>query len=142
MKRIKYLTAVLLTVALLAGCGGGGDSSVVDMTVYSSTMRYSQLVDMLYENPEEYLGKEIKVCGSFDIYHSDKTGEDLLFCVVLDSTACCSEEIEFVLAEGQSYPEDCPEPDEWVTVQGTFAEFDAGGGSAGYRLENTWIVPG
>ena len=43
-------------------------------------------------------------------------------CVVPDATACCSEGIEFILAdrENLSYPEDYPEEEEDITIIGVY----------------------
>ena len=40
----------------------------VDLTVLSSTMVYSEVYNMLYNDPAHYLGKTVKARGGFSIY--------------------------------------------------------------------------
>ena len=40
----------------------------VDLTVLSSTMVYSEVYNMLYNDPAHYLGKTVKARGEFSIY--------------------------------------------------------------------------
>ena len=120
--RLKGMTAVLLAGLLLTGCGGEEDESVdIDMTVMSATMVYSEIFNMMLE-PESYAGKTIKLDGWFSGYEDPSNGKVYTMCVVPDATACCSEGIEFVLADSGklSYPEDYPEAEEDITIIGVY----------------------
>ena len=44
------------------------DGVDVDLTVLSSTMVYSEVYNMLYNDPAHYLGKTVKARGGFSIY--------------------------------------------------------------------------
>ena len=44
------------------------DGVDVDLTVLSSTMVYSEVYNMLYNDPAHYLGKTVKARGEFSIY--------------------------------------------------------------------------
>ena len=93
----------------------------IDLTAMSSTMVYAEVLNMVTD-PEPYLGKTIKASGPFASYHDESTGNDYYACIVQDATACCSEGIEFVLAEGYEYPKE----GETVTVQGTLDAYVEG----------------
>ena len=89
MKTIrKHLISVLLIVVVLvslSACGSSGtaESSAapvdvsswadtapvdLDLTVLSSTMVYAEVYNMLYNDPESYLGKTVRARGEFSIY--------------------------------------------------------------------------
>lgn len=44
------------------------DGAEVDLTVLSSTMVYAEVYNMLYNDPESYLGKTVRARGEFSIY--------------------------------------------------------------------------
>lgn len=91
----------------------------IDLTVMSGTMVYSQVYDMT-RNPSRYVGKTVKVQGTFNAFYSDETGLFYPAVIVQDATACCAQGIEFVLAGDPKYPEFYPAPDALVTVVGEF----------------------
>ncbi len=100
----------------------------VDLTVLSATMVYSEVYNMVY-HPEDYIGKTVKMDGTFAYYHDEATGGDYFACIVQDATACCAEGIEFVLAGEHAYPEDYPALDEDICVVGEFDTYLEGGNS-------------
>lgn len=123
--------ALILTAALLvplAACTGrnaaelGGDGIDLDLTRLSSTMVYAEVYNMRY-TPEDYYGKIVRIEGLFSAYRNPDTGEYYYNCVIPDATACCSQGLQFFLAdESLSYPEDFPENGTTVTVLGTFTK--------------------
>ena len=71
---------------------GAGDT--VDLTELSGTMLYSELTNILYYDPDSYLGKTIKMTGRFGVYEQlDENGNPIpdapvqVACVVMDATA-------------------------------------------------------
>ena len=72
------------------------DKIDVDLTTMSSTMVYSQVLNM-QEEPNKYIGKIIKMSGPFVPY--DSTDDNYCFPAILikDATACCASGIEFLL---------------------------------------------
>ncbi len=76
----------------------------VDLTSLSSTMVYSEVFNMMYE-PEDYIGKTIRMEGIFSAYHDKNTGNDYYSCIIQDATACRAQGMEFVLADEKAYPE-------------------------------------
>ena len=68
----------------------------VDLTVLSSTMVYSEVYNMLYNDPAYYLGKTVKARGEFSIYQLVTDGvlqpDPVSYaCIISDAAACCAE---------------------------------------------------
>jgi len=126
MKKRLLCTALLLTVLLtLAGCGEKETvkaSVDVDLTALSSTMVYSEVYNMLTA-PDTYIGKTVKMTGSFSAFLDQNTGTVYYVCMIADATACCAQGMEFILKTGLEYPE--LESD--ITVTGTFETYDENG---------------
>ena len=93
----------------------------VDLTTLSSTMVYSEVFNMM-SNPENYLGKRVKMAGSFATYHDDNTGKDYYACIIKDATACCAQGIEFTLSGDHPYPREGEE----ICVEGIFDTYTEG----------------
>lgn len=131
MKRNHILPVLLAILCLLAGCSsrnaadfyGGVDGVDLDLTRLSSTMVYSEVYNMRYD-PEPYYGKVIRIEGLFSAYTNPETGEPYFNCIIPDATACCSQGLQFFLADadGLVYPDDYPENGTSVVVVGTFVE--------------------
>ena len=93
----------------------------IDLTQLSSTMVYSEVYNMMMA-PEDYIGKTVKMSGAYATYHDDATGNDYYACIIQDATACCTQGMEFVLADG-NYP---TEEGSEVTVSGVFDIYTEG----------------
>ena len=103
---------------------GVKDASVdVDLTSMSSTMIYSEVYNMMY-NPDDYVGKTVKMKGVYAVSDAGETRYDL--CVIQDATACCAQGMEFVLADAYSYPDDYPEIGNDIVVTGVFETYFEG----------------
>ena len=89
------------------------DEVDVDLTALSSTMVYSEVYAMVSE-PEEYLGKTVRMRGLFA--SAENEGQTSYAGVIQDATACCAQGLEF---EPEN-TEKLPEPGAEITVQGTF----------------------
>lgn len=132
---MKKFVSVLLLLALLftAACGSEAAESAlapqeidVDLTALSSTIVYSTVNDMLVK-PEDYIGQTVKMNGAFAYYHDESADQYYYACIIADATACCQQGIEFVLDGDYTFPDDYPEPDENITVVGTFDTYDEAG---------------
>ena len=101
----------------------------VDLTALSSTMVYAEVFNMMMDS-NAYVGKTIKMRGSFAIGYSNNADgtmntESIVFaCVIADTTACCSQGIEFVLSGEHTYPDDYPALGSEITVVGTFTTYE------------------
>lgn len=91
----------------------------VDLTALSSTMVYSEVYNMMM-TPEDYVGKTIKMTGSFATFINEEDGRYIYGCVISDATACCAQGIEFELTEDYTYPDDYPKDGDTICVTGTF----------------------
>ena len=92
----------------------------VDLTQLGSTMVYSEVFNMMYA-PEDYVGKTVKIEGSFAVYEG--VDRNYYACLIADATACCSQGIEFVWSGDHVYPDDYPELGSTITVTGTFETY-------------------
>ncbi|MCR5538476.1 MAG: hypothetical protein K6F13_04315 [Lachnospiraceae bacterium] len=97
----------------------------IDLTQMSATMIYSEVYNMLY-NPRDYIGKTIRMTGTYNPYFDDSTGLIYDLCLIADATACCQQGLEFELAGGQNAAE-LLSADEEITIVGTFDTYIEGG---------------
>ena len=120
------------------------DGVDVDLTVLSSTMVYSEVYNMLYNDPAHYLGKTVKVRGKFSIYQLVTNGvlqpDPVSYaCIISDAAACCAEGMEFVLEGDYTYPDDYPELGAEITVIGEFQSYEENG-MTWYHLVNARLA--
>ena len=120
------------------------DGVDVDLTVLSSTMVYSEVYNMLYNDPAHYFGKTVKAKGTFSIYQLVTDGvlqpDPVSYaCIISDATACCAEGMEFVLEGDYIYPDDYPELGAEITVIGEFQSYEENG-MTWYHLVNARLA--
>ncbi len=70
------------------------DSDTIDLTVLNSDMVYAIIFQMLIE-PENFIGKRIKVKGMYYSGFSEFTDREFHYCLIQDALACCAQGIEF-----------------------------------------------
>jgi hypothetical protein len=99
------------------------DGVDVDLTTMSSTMVYSEVLNM-QKQPDQYIGKIVKMSGPFSV--TEIEDKRYFACLIKDATACCSTGIEFDLAGDYTYPDDYPEKDSEITVIGSFTTYMEG----------------
>ncbi len=102
----------------------------IDLTVLNQTMMYSELYNMLTD-PEPHEGKIVRIRGQFSAMQDPATGKQYFACGVSDLAGCCQVGLEFVTAEDLSFPEDYPELNDTIVVQGEYHAYMEGG--VGYR---------
>jgi len=123
---MKKMLIALLCLALVAGNAALAQTPVdLDLSVLSGTVVYSQVYDMIME-PEQYLGRVVRVKGSLSYFQDPDTLKEYFAVVIADATACCAQGIEFVW-NGHRYPEDYPPLDTVLTVTGTFNTYKEAG---------------
>ncbi|MCR5747197.1 MAG: hypothetical protein K6G03_05775 [Lachnospiraceae bacterium] len=98
----------------------------IDLTLMSSTMVYSQVLQMMIE-PDGIKGKSVRMKGLYSYYHNDENNKDYHACIVQDATACCAQGIEFILNDSYKYPDDYPKDFEEITVKGIFDTYEEDG---------------
>ncbi len=98
------------------------EDELLDISVMKGDLAYSTVFDMM-NNPETYIGRKVKMQGLFTAFLDEETGNQYFACIIPDATACCSQGIEFVWEGNHSWPEDYPELDDEITVEGTFETY-------------------
>lgn len=100
------------------------DKSVdIDLTQMSSDMVYATVYQLLNQ-PEEYVGKQIKMKGNYYASWYVPTKQYYHYAIIQDATACCSQGLEFVWGDGShKYPDEYPKEGAEVTVTGTFQTY-------------------
>lgn len=149
MKRQRLLALIMIMMAALSACGGEDNTATksepstqqasldgtpvevepsvdLDLTKLSGTVAYSQVYDMMM-NPDGYMGRIIKMRGSFSYFQEPETKREYFAAIIADATACCAQGIEFVWKGVHSYPRDYPPPDTDITVTGTFSTYEENG---------------
>ena len=94
----------------------------IDLTEMNPTMIYATVYDIVTE-PEQYLGKTLKVNGFFDTGYDESLDTRYYFVVIPDATACCLQGLEFK-ADGRNYPDDYPETRTDICVRGTLDKYN------------------
>ena len=95
----------------------------IDLTIMSATMIYSEVYNMMNQ-PEDYVGKVIKIEGQYAIAEGEGIRYDL--CIIKDATACCAQGMEFCLTEDYVYPDAYPNEGDEIVVMGTFETYMEG----------------
>lgn len=78
------------------------------------------------QQPKDYMGKKIRVCGLMSTYHDEANDKYYFSCIVPDATACCSSGIEFELKDSYKYPDDYPPEGAIIQVLGEFDSYKDG----------------
>ena len=99
------------------------DKVDTDLSAMSDTMAYAEMSNMI-TTPDKYKGKVVKAKGTFAV--AEENGNTYFACLLYDSTACCSQPLEFVLKDKRSYPADYPALDSEITVVGVFGTYTEG----------------
>ncbi len=135
MKKFLIFLICFTLLFAFAGCGEkenstttnaetkntNADISIIDLSAMSTTMAYSKAVEMS-NNRKDYIGKHIKISGKFDVVAGDT--RNYYICNVGDATACCNAGFEFALADSNlKYPDDYPNINDEITVEGTFSTY-------------------
>ena len=95
----------------------------IDLTTYSSTMIYSEVLNMV-NDPKSNEGKVCKMNGICSRLEDTEKGIIYYTCVVKDATACCASGIEFILADTDI--SDYPSFGDEITVTGILSSYKEG----------------
>lgn len=97
------------------------ETTDVDLSFGSQTITYATISNIL-EDPQEYMGRTVKMLGTYRQFYSETYDTYYYVCMVTDATACCSQGMEFKLKEGSSYPLDGQQ----IILQGTVDVYQEG----------------
>jgi hypothetical protein len=95
----------------------------VDLTALSSTMVFAEVYNIMV-NPDDYVGRTIKMSGPYYAFYYDGNGQYYHYVIVEDATACCRQGLEFVWNGDHSYPDDYPADNARIAVVGVFDSYD------------------
>jgi len=95
----------------------------VDLTTLSSTMIYAE-VNNIITNPEDYIGKTIRMSGPYYVSFYDITNLYYHYVIIEDATACCSQGLEFIWSGDHSYPDDYPKEQTKIEVVGVYGSYE------------------
>lgn len=134
MKMKKLILMLLILVTVISGCADkneNGNQNVlsntegidIDLTLLSSIMVYSEVYNMVY-TPDDYIGKTIKVSGTYSASYYDETDMYYHFVIVDDATECCQSGLEFVWNGNHVYPSDYPNEGDTIEIIGVYGSYD------------------
>lgn len=108
-----------------------------DLTTMGSDMVFAIVYQMMV-SPKEYVGKTVRIDGSYYSIYDETTGKRSHFCIIQDATACCAQGMEFILADSNNKKSNkYPEEEAEVVIEGTFETYREDGGNNLYcRLKN------
>ena len=104
----------------------------LDLTMLSGTMVYS-LVYNIMTYPDDYVGKVIKMSGSYSASFYDATDMYYHYLLIEDAMACCQSGLEFYWSGEHSYPVDYPADQAKIELVGVYESYDELGATY-YRL--------
>lgn len=98
----------------------------LDLTKLNSNLLYAQVYDMTSQ-PEKYIGKKVRVTGTFNQTYDEGTKKNYFAVFIADAAACCQQGMEFELKGEHKYPDDYPEKYSAITVEGEFCTYEENG---------------
>lgn len=110
-----------------------------DLTEMSSDMVYSTVYNMLTQ-PDDYMGKTVRMDGTNQIYQDPETGKSYHLCVIQDATACCAQGLEYVWGDGSHSDEEYPQESTFVSVAGVFDTYLEGENSYIYLRDSELTI--
>jgi len=95
----------------------------VDLTSLSRTVLFAEINNMT-ANPDNYVGKMIKMRGPYYAAYFETTGRHYHHVLVEVADECCMQGLEFVWTGGHVYPDDYPEAFAVIEVIGMFDTYE------------------
>lgn len=153
MKKIISLLLCLSFVFCFAACSAkkGGEATTAantalkpDIVFQEST--YVTLINDVYNNPDNYLGKVIQIDGMFTYEDYTKDGGKVYYYVYRQGPGCCGNDgsmcgFEFTSADGtypdyEANPGDPSSAHPWIKVTGTLSSYMEGDTGPYYTLKD------
>ncbi len=91
----------------------------LDLTKMNANMIYAE-VSSIMTDPSQYVGKIVRMQGPCYSVYYDATGLTYYAVIIQDATACCSQGLEYILADETLYPADDTE----IVVTGRFETYE------------------
>ncbi|MCR5595777.1 MAG: hypothetical protein K6G12_08010 [Lachnospiraceae bacterium] len=99
----------------------------VDLSLLTGDMVYAEVYNIMVA-PEDYIGKTIRMQGTYLPYYDETKDKYYFSCIIKDAMACCAQGIEFELTDDYTFPDDYPNEDSEIMVTGTFDTYEEDGG--------------
>lgn len=97
----------------------------IDISLLSGDAAYSAVYYIVMD-AASYIGKTIRLSGTYTEYIDEDTGNKYYSCMVPDSDGCSAQGIEFLLSDSYAYPQDYPSEDDWICVTGRIDTYEEG----------------
>ena len=95
----------------------------VDLTVLTATMLSAE-INNIYANGEDFMGKTIRVSGTYGYIPSEELGIQYHYVVTLQGDSCCQEGFEFLWNGDHVFPYDYPQVGTPIEVDGVFGTYE------------------
>jgi len=95
----------------------------IDLTGLSATVLSAEMANMVI-NGEDYLGKKVRVSGTYYNLFYEVTGDYYHFVITKVGDECCQEGIEFRLTGGHVFPADFPPPRTPIEIDGVYSVYE------------------
>lgn len=112
-----------------------------DLTAMNADMVYATVYQLMV-NPNDYIGKRIKIRGRYYATWYEPTQKYYHYIIIEDAMACCAQGLEFVWDDGNHiYPDEYPSDETEVEVTGIFETYQEKGDTNLYcRLKEASFV--
>jgi len=121
MKKLLFLIFLTTLISIYAiGCANDINERDVDIDLSELSMTMIQAeYQKIISNPEDYMGKTIKVYGSYYILPLDNAGNIAHYVIIVQGDECCQMGFEFKRDGNYVYPEDYPSQNSMIQITGT-----------------------
>ncbi len=128
-KQAGNVTAVNDSLDQLIASAKGDANVDYDLTRMGSDMVYATVYQLMV-NPDDYVGKTIKMNGLYYATYYEPTDQYYHYCIIEDAAACCAQGLEFVWGDGSHvYPDEYPVENAEIIVTGVFETYQEEGDS-------------
>jgi hypothetical protein len=76
--------------------------------------------------PQEYIGKSIKMRGSFGEFQDETTNQVYYSCIIQDATACCAQGIEFIPENMDAFVQAGYVTGDEIVLEGVYEVYEEG----------------
>lgn len=122
-KNIICIIMILVSLSLLCGCSSDEKGDKKDEVINISEKVYVTYINDIYTNPQEYLGKTIKIQGMFK---SETIGDTVYDYVYRIGPGCCGSDGDMCGFE-YTYDGEIPSNNDWIEVEGKLIEYEEEG---------------
>lgn len=105
----------------------GSENIDYDLTAMNADMVYATVYQLMI-NPNDYIGKRIKIRGRYYATWYEPTQKYYHYIIIEDAMACCAQGLEFVWDDGSHiYPDEYPSDETEVEATGIFETYQEEG---------------